>query len=175
MPAVPCARVQSGHDMCSVGAHTHASHARHVEKPEGGSTMWYPCPLSDPCVLHTCHKLTHHANPPPLTQLKSQHAPRPAFTSTPCSWHELHGCRTPSCEKISVLRSHDDAEQQRKIHPQKTSAPWPASSGRWLFGPAKVILDPGRMEAFFSCAYRLPAACNTVRVKLVCTTKVESL
>ena len=130
--------------------------------------MWYPCRLSDPCVLHTCHKLTHHANPPPLTQLKSQHAPRPAFTSTPCSWHELRGCKTPFFAPMMTPNS-------KEKFTLKTSAPWPASSGRWLFGPAKVILDPGRMEAFFSCAYRLPAACNTVRVKLVCTTKVESL
>ena len=122
MPAVPCARVQSGHDMCSVGARTHASHARHVEITRKGDP---PCGIparSATLVCSTRATNSHtHANPPPLTQLKSQHAPRPAFTSTPCSWHELHGCRTPSCEKISVLRSHDDAEEQRKIHPQNVS------------------------------------------------------
>ena len=112
---------------------------------------------------------THTPTPKPtLTKLKSHHAPRPAFTSTPCSWHELRGCKTPFFAPMMTPNS-------KEKFTLKTSAPWPASSGRWLFGPAKVILDPGRMEAFFSCAYRLPAACNTVRVKLVCTTKVESL
>ena len=53
MPAVPCTRVQSGHDMCSVGAHTHESHARHVEKTRKGEP---PCGIPADSAVLVCSK-----------------------------------------------------------------------------------------------------------------------